>query len=203
MGGDTGGHVSRQQERKPATKPRDTEFQTAYERKSKAEYMGTLIPKGMADAAKASLDAIEKEHGDIDAYVAKELGYKPEEIGNYFGAEQIDAIALAIHHMGNGGGFIIGDQTGIGKGRVNAAVIRWAQRQGKIPVFVTIKKELYADMVRDLADIGMDGFNPLITNAGQTGKEAIPLPDGRELKTQGSAAHNKLRSEERRVGKEC
>ena len=192
MGGDTGGHVSRQQERKPATKPRDTEFQTAYERKSKAEYMGTLIPKGMADAAKASLDAIEKEHGDIDAYVAKELGYKPEEIGNYFGAEQIDAIALAIHHMGNGGGFIIGDQTGIGKGRVNAAVIRWAQRQGKIPVFVTIKKELYADMVRDLADIGMDGFNPLITNAGQTGKEAIPLPDGRELKTQGSAAHNKL-----------
>ena len=192
LGSDAGGHVAKPQSQKATAKPRDTEFQTAYEQKSKAEYMGTLIPKGMADAAKASLDAIEKEHGDIDSYVAKELGYKPEELGDYFGAEQIDAIALAVHHMGNGGGFIIGDQTGIGKGRVNAAVIRWAQRQGKIPVFVTIKKELYADMVRDLADIGMDGFTPLITNAGQSGKNAIPLPDGRELKTKGSTAHNKL-----------
>jgi hypothetical protein len=67
--------------------------------------------------------------GQIDTFVAKELGYKPEELEKYFGAEQVDALGLAIDNIKNGKGFIIGDQTGIGKGRVNAAIIRWAIKQ--------------------------------------------------------------------------
>lgn len=154
--------------------------------------MGTLVPKNMATAARQALADLEKRHGGIDQYVADQLGYPAAELGNYFAAEQVDALGMAISNIADGSGFIIGDQTGIGKGRVNAGIIRWAKRQGYIPVFVTMKPDLYADMVRDLADIGMEGFNPLPTNAGLSGDDAILLPDGRELKTRSAQAHEKV-----------
>lgn len=128
--------------------------------------MGTLVPKNMATAARQALAGIEKRHGGIDQYVADQLGYPAAELGNYFAAEQVDALGMAISNIADGSGFIIGDQTGIGKGRVNAGIIRWAKRQGYIPVFVTMKPDLYADMVRDLADIGMEGIQPLAHKRG-------------------------------------
>ena len=175
-----------------AQKPKATEFQVAYEPASSMQSMGTLVPKNMATAARQALAGIEKRHGGIDQYVADQLGYPAAELGNYFAAEQVDALGMAISNIADGSGFIIGDQTGIGKGRVNAGIIRWAKRQGYIPVFVTMKPDLYADMVRDLADIGMEGFNPLPTNAGLSGSDAILLPDGRELKTKSAQAHEKI-----------
>ena len=175
-----------------AQKPKATEFQVAYEPASSMQSMGTLVPKNMATAARQALADLEKRHGGIDQYVADQLGYPAAELGNYFAAEQVDALGMAISNIADGSGFIIGDQTGIGKGRVNAGIIRWAKRQGYIPVFVTMKPDLYADMVRDLADIGMEGFNPLPTNAGLSGDDAILLPDGRELKTRSAQAHEKV-----------
>lgn len=175
-----------------AQKPKATEFQVAYEPASSMQSMGTLVPKNMATAARQALADLEKRHGGIDQYVADQLGYPAAELGNYFAAEQVDALGMAISNIADGSGFIIGDQTGIGKGRVNAGIIRWAKRQGYIPVFVTMKPDLYADMVRDLADIGMEGFNPLPTNAGLSGSDAILLPDGRELKTRSAQAHEKI-----------
>lgn len=175
-----------------AQKPKATEFQVAYEPASSMQSMGTLVPKNMATAARQALADLEKRHGGIDQYVADQLGYPAAELGNYFAAEQVDALGMAISNIADGSGFIIGDQTGIGKGRVNAGIIRWAKRQGYIPVFVTMKPDLYADMVRDLADIGMEGFNPLPTNAGLSGSDVILLPDGRELKTKSAQAHEKV-----------
>ena len=139
-------------------------------------------------------------HGDIDSYVAEQLGYPVDQLGDYFAAEQVDALGMAISNIAEGSGFIIGDQTGIGKGRVNAAIIRWAKRQGFVPVFVTMKPELYADMVRDLGDIGMEGFNPLPTNADLSGGKAILLPDGRTLRTRSSKAHEKTLRDVQRDG---
>lgn len=175
-----------------AQKPKATEFQVAYEPASSMQGMGTLVPKNMATAARQALTDLEKRHGGIDQYVADQLGYPAADLGNYFAAEQVDALGMAISNIADGSGFIIGDQTGIGKGRVNAGIIRWAKRQGYIPVFVTMKPDLYADMVRDLADIGMEGFTPLPTNAGLSGDNAILLPDGRELKTKSAQAHEKV-----------
>jgi|GEM_PF-2064235 len=175
-----------------AQKPKATEFQVAYEPASSMQSMGTLVPKNMATAARQALADLEKRHGGIDQYVADQLGYPAAELGNYFAAEQVDALGMAISNIADGSGFIIGDQTGIGKGRVNAGIIRWAKRHGYIPVFVTMKPDLYADMVRDLADIGMEGFNPLPTNAGLSGSDVILLPDGRELKTKSAQAHEKV-----------
>lgn len=185
-------HQRGAQKPKTVQKPKATEFQVAYEPASSMQSMGTLVPKNMATAARQALADIEKRHGDIDQYVADQLGYPAAELGNYFAAEQVDALGMAISNIADGSGFIIGDQTGIGKGRVNAGIIRWAKRQGYIPVFVTMKPDLYADMVRDLADIGMEGFNPLPTNAGLSGSDAILLPDGRELKTKSAQAHEKI-----------
>lgn len=179
--------------KKPEKGPqRATKFQTPYQKTSAHESLGTLVPKNMATSIRKSMAELEKAHGNIDDYVAGELGYPASELGQYFAAEQIDAIGLAIHNLSQGAGFIIGDQTGVGKGRVNAAIIRWAKRQGLIPVFVTRQTTLYGDMVRDLSDIGMEGFTPLPTNNGLTGKDAIPLPDGRTLRTASPAKHEKV-----------
>jgi len=144
-----------------------------YEPLSTARSLNVAIPKNMSGAVKAALANFEERHGSPDAYVADKLGYKPEEIEKYFSAEQADALALAVDNIEQGKGFVIGDQTGIGKGRINAGIIRYAIKNGKTPVFVTQKPALYADMIRDLKDIGMENIRPLITNSG----EAIPLND--------------------------
>ncbi|PWM21833.1 MAG: hypothetical protein DBX97_01300 [Collinsella tanakaei] len=169
--------------KKQPTVTKGTDLQDVYQPASQSASLGTLIPKNMAAPIRDALENLREKHGDIDAFVAKELGYKDAaELAGRFAGEQVDAIALAIDNMSRGAGFITGDQTGIGKGRVNAAIIRWAKRNGKTPVFVTMKPELYADMLRDLNDIGETGFNPLPTNKLR-GKNAIALPDGGKLKS--------------------
>jgi hypothetical protein len=119
----------------------------------------------MASAAQVALDRFERQYGDIDNYLATRLGYASvTELHQYFSAEQVDASALAIGNIERGAGFITGDQTGIGKGRICASIMRYALQQGKVPIFVTKDKPLYADMMRDLTDIGMRRFYPFITD---------------------------------------
>ncbi|WP_104019135.1 PLxRFG domain-containing protein [Roseovarius nitratireducens] len=159
----------------------ETDFQVAYQPRSSAQFrIGSLVPRAMEQAAQEALDKIEAKHGPVDKYVASELGYDlddmlgtPEKKG-YFAAEQVDALALAINNVSQGKGFIIGDQTGIGKGRFVAAMLRHAEKQGKIPIFVTEKPGLYADMVRDLRDIGMADAQDGIIATNNT-LDAIPI----------------------------
>lgn len=163
----------------------ETENQVSYAPKSGATSVGTLVPKAMRDSIQSSLDKIEEQFGNIDEYVAERLNYDPETLRANFSAEQVDALALAIKNAEEGRGFIIGDQTGIGKGRVVAAMIRYAIINDKVPIFVTEKPNLYSDMIRDLDDIGMtddlalDTKNPkiLMTN----GDESVPYTLLREV----------------------
>ncbi len=174
----------------------ETESQVAYRPKSEVTGLGTLVPVNMRNSIAESLRALEKRVGNVDDFVASELGYDKADLEKYFGAEQVDALALAIDNLKRSKGFIIGDQTGIGKGRVNAAIIRWAIKSGRVPVFVTEKPNLYADMYRDLHDIGIsDGFldgepRILATNAGLK----LPLDQAGKVKiaTGDSRAHNAL-----------
>ncbi len=137
----------------------------------------------MKQATQQALKNFVDNHGPPLDYVARKLQYPVSELRDkgYFANEQIDAIALAISNIESGAGFVLGDQTGIGKGRVVAAVLRYAMLQGKNPVFVTEKANLYKDIYRDLTDIGMDGVRALMTN----GNESIDLDDSglRSLKT--------------------
>ncbi len=158
--------------------------QVVYVPKSKGISTQTLIPFNMASAAQQALERFEQHHGDIDEYLAIRLGYASvAELHGYFSAEQVDASALAISNIERGAGFITGDQTGIGKGRICASIMRYAQQQGKIALFITKDKPLYADMMRDVDDIGMRRFTPFITDSSTE----IPLANGASLKTAGAA----------------
>jgi Na+-translocating ferredoxin:NAD+ oxidoreductase RnfG subunit len=154
----------------------ETEGQATYEPHSQATSVGTLVPRAMRDSIEQSLQKVENDVGSLDEYVANNLDMDLETLREDFSAEQVDALALAIRNAEAGKGFIIGDQTGIGKGRVVAAMIKYAIRNGKIPIFVTEKPNLYSDMIRDLDDIGMtkelslDTAKPkvFITNGGES-----------------------------------
>ncbi|WP_293880602.1 strawberry notch-like NTP hydrolase domain-containing protein, partial [Sphingomonas sp.] len=183
-------------ERKKAIKaaPTETENQVVYKPASTVNGLSTLAPVNMAKPMADSLAALEERVGPIDAFVATELGYTGKQVEKYFGAEQVDALGLAIDNIKRGKGFIIGDQTGIGKGRVNAAIIRWAIKNDRVPVFVTEKPNLYKDMFRDLMDIGItDNFltdkpRVLATNAALN----LPLEEGNgaTIKTEDAKKHN-------------
>ena len=152
--------------------------QQPYKPMSSQPTLDTKIPTNMADAVETSLQDLADRHGQLDAWVEKELGYKKGEIGKYLAAEQVDAVALALDNVQKNAAFIIGDQTGIGKGRVVASALRYAMRKGLVPIFVTEKPNLYGDIIRDLTDIGVPqmlgrDLKPFLTNSG----EAIPLDD--------------------------
>lgn len=163
----------------------ETSFQVRYEPTSKASFaVGTLVPRNMQTAMRRALDDLSGRVGDIDDYVAEKLGYRrsqmlggPNGEPGYFSAEQIDALALAIDNVEGGAGFIVGDQTGVGKGRFVAAMLRYGMKAGRIPVFITKDPGLYGDMVRDLRDIGMPEIagRILVTNNDLRGDKAIPL----------------------------
>lgn len=122
----------------------------------------SLMPAEQADVVKSALE----ELGDVDQFLVDELGYSSkDELHKALAAEQIDSVALAIHQMNQGNAFIIGDQTGIGKGRQAAALIRYGVKKGGFPVFITVKKGLFSDMYRDLSDIGSPELRPFIWSA--------------------------------------
>ena len=166
----------------------ETDRQVTYEPRSASSAVGTLVPVNMRDAVQNSLNRLEDEVGDLDEFVASRIGMDVEAMQRNFSAEQVDALAMAINNAEHGGGFIIGDQTGIGKGRIVAGMIRYAINRGLMPVFVTEKPNLYADMMRDLSDIGMgemlgygtDDLRVLMTNKdegvpyGANGEYAMP-----------------------------
>lgn len=142
------------------------ELQTPYVTRSANKDDGILIPSNMAQPTQDALSKLEDDVGDIDEFVKTELGYKSKkELQNALMGLQIDSVALAINQIKNGGGFIIADQTGIGKGRQAASIIRWAERNGYTPVFMSAKPSLFTDMFNDLEDIGSTNIKPFIMNA--------------------------------------
>lgn len=133
----------------------------AYPAQSKSIQVGSVVPTNMAQPIANAL----REIGDVDAFVGNKLGYSSkEELYGAMSAEQIDGVALAISQVENRKGFIIGDMTGVGKGRQAAAMIRYAVEQGKRPIFITEKATLFSDIYRDLRDIGSGHLRPFIMN---------------------------------------
>ena len=166
--------------------------QVPYIPKSRGPSSQTLIPFNMANAAQMALERFENQHGNIDSYLASRLGYASNtELHRYFSAEQVDASALAISNIERGSGFITGDQTGIGKGRICASIIRYARQSGKMAIFITKDKPLYADMMRDVHDIGLRSFSPFATDSHME----IPLANGGTLTTPGAVQQKKAMME--------
>ena len=192
--GDVGGRSTDVAPAKRVNTEQATDLQVQYEPRSTAAFaVGTLVPNNMQFAMDNALDAIAAEVGDIDAFVAAELGYDKDRMLNgddknpgYFSAEQVDALALSIYNIKNGAGFIIGDQTGVGKGRVVAAMMRWAERNDRVPVFLTARAGLFNAMITDMRDIGWEGDiteDTFVTNSDLRGKDVLQLDTGGVLKT--------------------
>jgi len=74
-------------------------------------------------------------------------------------------------------GFIIGHQTGVGKGRMVAAMIDWARSKGMTPVFLTADGKLFSDMItRDFKGVNRE-VNPFII-ASDVNRASIYNPSG-------------------------
>ncbi|MFC7002511.1 PLxRFG domain-containing protein [Pseudobowmanella zhangzhouensis] len=149
------------------------DYQAAYKTGSRGSNNGVLIPFNMAKQNQAALASLISRVGDLDEYVAYHLGYKDVDDmfakANFMGL-QVDSLALAIDKYFNGGkAIIIADQTGVGKGRQAAGMIRFAMQQGLLPVFITAKPNLFTDMYFDLLEIGLEPneINAYIMNSGQ------------------------------------
>ncbi len=147
--------------------------------------LNTQVPDSMAFETRQAILSIKREvGGDIDNFVRHRLKYPNKAaLCKVLSAEQIDAVAMAIYNIeARGQGMIIGDQTGIGKGRVAAAMIRYAVVQGHKPVFLTEKANLFSDIYRDLSAIGSAHFKPFIVN-GREAKTDIKDEDGEVIYT--------------------
>jgi hypothetical protein len=149
--------------------PIDTESRVVYLGKSRFSSDGIYLPRAQSQHAYSALENLEAQVGNIDEFVANELGYESvEKMAKGLAGYQIDGLALAIQANKMGKGFIIGDDTGVGKGRAAAAMIVWAKKNGKIPIFVTVNDSMYTSMYEDLINIGHEDMK-----IGMTNNEAI------------------------------
>lgn len=130
-----------------------------------------ITPDAMDYETEQALLALKRDvGGDTVAFACDQLRCTPEELRQFLSAEQVDAVCMAIRAIQKGGGFILGDQTGVGKGRVAAATIRYAVENGqKPPIFFTIKPNLFSDIYRDLCALGCAHYKPYIVNAANSG----------------------------------
>lgn len=145
--------------------PNITEYISAAEGE---QTLGSMVPAQLAEGTHEALTKLrEALCGDVSGFVANRLGFTPEELDHALATEQVDGVALAIYNIEiRGESVIIGDQTGIGKGRQAAAMIRYGLKAGYLPIFFTERYTLFSDMYRDCKTLGIAEARPLVVNAG-------------------------------------
>lgn len=145
-----------------------------------------VMPADQQDAVNKNLEKL----GDADQFLVDELGYNDkDDLYSHLAAEQVDSVALALQQAKKGNAFIIGDMTGIGKGRQAASLIRYAKKQGQVPVYFTKTAGLLSDVYRDLVDIGSPDLRPFVFGSAKEaaitdsdGKVVFALPSKSEVK---------------------
>lgn len=132
-----------------------------------------VMPADQQEAVNKNLEKL----GDADQFLVDELGYNDkDDLYSHLAAEQVDSVALALQQAKKGNAFIIGDMTGIGKGRQAASLIRYAKKQGQVPVYFTKTAGLLSDVYRDLVGIGSPDLRPFVF--GSAKEAAITDSDG-------------------------
>ncbi len=145
-----------------------------------------VMPADQQEAVNKNLEKL----GDADQFLVDELGYNDkDDLYSHLAAEQVDSVALALQQAKKGNAFIIGDMTGIGKGRPAASLIRYAKKQGQVPVYFTKTAGLLSDVYRDLVDIGSPDLRPFVFGSAKEaaitdsdGKVVFALPSKSEVK---------------------
>lgn len=145
-----------------------------------------VMPADQQEAVNKNLEKL----GDADQFLVDELGYNDkDDLYSHLAAEQVDSVALALQQAKKGNAFLIGDMTGIGKGRQAASLIRYAKKQGQVPVYFTKTAGLLSDVYRDLVDIGSPDLRPFVFGSAKEaaitdsdGKVVFALPSKSEVK---------------------
>ena len=145
-----------------------------------------VMPADQQEAVNKNLEKL----GDADQFLVDELGYNDkDDLYSHLAAEQVDSVALALQQAKKGNAFIIGDMTGIGKGRQAASLIRYAKKQGQVPVYFTKTAGLLSDVYRDLVDIGSPDLRPFVFGSDKEaaitdseGNVVFALPSKSEVK---------------------
>lgn len=132
---------------------------------SKNPYFESYVPEELAqiqEEAKKSIPS--KIRNNWDKWLSDNLSLTEEELWKRFSAEQLDSIGLAILKIQKKTGFIIADETGLGKGRILAGVAQYALKNNLNVIFFSEKKELFSDFYRDLTHTGGLEFleNPIV-----------------------------------------
>lgn len=133
--------------------------------------LDTQVPDSMEFEAHAAVNRIKQAvGGDMDEFVRERLDFDTKaELCKALSAEQIDAVGMAIYNIeARNQGMVVGDQTGIGKGRVAASMIRYSVLHGYKPIFLTEKANLFSDLYRDLLAIGAGELAPFIINSRES-----------------------------------
>lgn len=171
---------------------------------SYAYTMNLLTPDSMDERITESLKQLRQAVGNVQEFVAERLNYSLFELSQVLSNEQIDGVALAIYNAeARNQGVIIGDQTGVGKGRMAAAFLRYAVEKGKKPIFFTKTAELFPDIIRDLKAIHCN-YKLFTTNAQDSaGKKLQILDDDNTLLLEYDDKLYKKAKKENRIPQEC
>lgn len=144
----------------------DNSYQVPYSSASKVGNPTTLVPKELSAATRVALDRIISNYRDVDEKVAYECGFPKEELGRYLAAEQVDGVALLINAEERGRGAVIGDGTGVGKGRQLMAMVRRAVLKGQRVLIFSESAANLADLMRDAKHLdSLDVVKPLVVNS--------------------------------------
>lgn len=82
--------------------------------------------------------------------VAQALQESEDRLKDQLSPEQTDAVCLALASLEEKKGFLLSDETGFGKGRTLAALVKAGLLQGRTVLFVTENAPLFSDFYRDL-----------------------------------------------------
>ena len=140
--------------------PADTRRQRKYKALSRIGEPFSMIPRALESAAEQAFRRAAvsfRKRGGVDEAVAEAIGCSREELAAMLIPEQIDAVGMRMNAAERGRGFLLADQTGIGKGRSLAAMIRAHLRGGpkrKVLYFTESASVNVPDVCRDLAAVG-------------------------------------------------
>jgi len=122
-----------------------------YESISKKPDVTTYVPISIADAQATAFKTIDiKIRNNWDDWVCSKLDLSIDNLWDSYSAEQIDAIGICIYNFERNKTLIIGDETGIGKGRILSGISRWAWKQNKNVLFFTEREHLLSEFWKDL-----------------------------------------------------
>lgn len=161
----------------------ENRWQAPYVPSSQVSEPEAMSPRNLLGPVRKALARIvERNQMGIDEFVCARLGWTMEQLESRLSSEQTDAVALGIQSLDDGMGMVEADATGMGKGRVAAAMAVYARKKGLNVMFMTEKADLFVDFYRDVNDIGsMDVLGkPFIVNNDLILREN-GTPDGREI----------------------